>query len=93
VTRIVDDTAPQWPRADGMGHHQVRITGRPEIVLTLECRGEGGDHVAGGNAAAAARIVHAIPWLATMEPGLVCGADLPLIAGSGLLATRSRASA
>ncbi|HKJ25872.1 MAG TPA: dihydrodipicolinate reductase [Myxococcota bacterium] len=86
VTRIVDDTAPQWPRAAGTGHHQVRISGRPEMTLTLECRGEGGDPVAGGNAAAAARLVHAIPWMARLEPGLLCGADLPLIAGRGLVA-------
>jgi hypothetical protein len=86
VTRIVDDTAPQWPRAAGTGHHQVRLSGRPELTLTLECR-DAGDPVAGGNAAAAARLVHAIPWLATAEPGLVCGADLPLIAGRGLVAS------
>ncbi|NNL64842.1 MAG: dihydrodipicolinate reductase [Myxococcales bacterium] len=86
VTRIVDDTAPQWPRAEGMGHHQVLVRGRPDIRLTLECMGPGGDHVAGGNAAAAARLVHAIPWLAEAPPGLLSGADLPLIAGRGSFA-------
>jgi hypothetical protein len=96
VTRIVDDTAPQWPRpvagasGVGMGHHQVRLTGRPDLTLTLECHGAQGDHVAGGNAAAAARLVHALPWLARLEPGLVCGADLPLIAGRGLVAGSSK---
>ena len=86
VTRIIDDTAPQWPRAQGMGHHQVLIRGRPDIRLTLECTGPGGDHVAGGNATAAARLVHAIPWLAEAPPGLLSGADLPLIAGRGSFA-------
>jgi hypothetical protein len=84
VTRIVDHTAPQWPRPGGMGHHRVRVRGRPELELSLECRGAGGDHVAGGNAAAAARIVHAIPWLRGAAPGLYSAADLPLIAGRGL---------
>ena len=85
ITRIVDDTAPQWPRADGMGHHQVRITGRPNIALTLESTDESGDHVAGGNATAAARLVNAIPWLCDAPPGLVSGFELPLIVGRGLV--------
>ncbi len=85
ITRIVDDTAPQWPRAEGMGHHQVRITGRPDITLTLESEGPGGDHVAGGNATAAARLVHAIPFVCEAAPGLLSGADVPAIVGRGLV--------
>jgi hypothetical protein len=81
ITRIVDDTAPHWPRAAGMGHHQVRIAGRPDLVLTLECTDERGDRVAGGNAAAAARLVNAIPALCAAPPGLVSGFELPLVAG------------
>jgi hypothetical protein len=84
ITRIVDDTAPQWPRADGMGHHQVRITGRPNIALTIESSDESGDHVAGGNATAAARLVNAIPWLCEAPRGLVSGFEVPLIVGRGL---------
>jgi len=85
ITRIVDDTAPQWPRPPGMGLHQVRVTGRPDIELSLECRGHGGDHVAGGNLTAAARLVNAIPTLCEAPPGLVAGADLPLVLGRGLV--------
>ena len=85
VTRIVDDTAPQWPRADGAGHHQVRITGRPQMLLTLECEDATGDRAAGGNSAAAARLVNAIPHVCQAPPGLLCAADLPLIVGRGLV--------
>ena len=87
VTRIVDDTAPQWPRPAGMGHHQVRIEGRPSMTLTLECEDEHGDHVAGGNAAAAARLVHAIPYLCDAEPRIHMGIELPLLVGRGLVRT------
>lgn len=82
VTRIADETAPQWPRPEGMGHHQIRIEGRPNLTVTLACE-DGGDHVAGGNTAAAARLVNAIPWLCAAPPGLVSGAELPLLSGRG----------
>lgn len=88
VTRIVDDTAPQWPRALGMGHHRVAIRGRPDISLTFEGVVDG-DHVAGGNAAAAARLVNAIPFVCRAEPGLLCGADVPAIPGRGLVRVRA----
>jgi hypothetical protein len=84
VTRIVDDTAPQWPRAAGMGHHQVRISGRPDVTLTFEGT-VGGDHVAGGNTAAAARLVNAIPFVCEAGPGLLSGADVPAVVGRGLV--------
>jgi hypothetical protein len=85
ITRVVDDTAPQWPRPSGMGHHQVRIEGRPRMTLTLECEDEHGDHVAGGNATAAARLVQAIPFLCQAPPGVHSGIELPLIVGRGLV--------
>jgi hypothetical protein len=85
ITRIVDDTAPQWPRATRQGHHQVLIQGHPNIALTLECEDAAGNHAGGGNSTAAGRIVNAIPWLCDAAPGLVCGSELPLIAGRGLL--------
>ena len=83
ITRIVDDTAPQWESPHGMGYHRVRVTGRPNITLTLESEDEHGDHVAGGNTTAAARITHAIPAVCAAPPGLLAAADLPLIAGRG----------
>ena len=42
-----------------------------------------GDHVAGGNSTAAARLVNAIPWVCGAEPGLVGGADVPPAVGLG----------
>lgn len=85
ITRITDDTAPQWPRAEGMGHHRVRITGRPNVCVTVESEDDTGDHVAGGNATAAARLVNAIPLVCQAPPGLLSGAELPLVVGRGLV--------
>ena len=85
ITRIVDDTAPQWESASGMGYHRIRISGRPNITLTLESEDEHGDHVVGGNTTAAARITHAIPDVCAAAPGLLAASDLPLIAGRGLV--------
>jgi hypothetical protein len=63
----------------------VRITGHPNVLLTLECEDALGNHAGGGNATAAGRIVNAIPVLRRLPAGLVGGAELPLIAGRGLL--------
>jgi hypothetical protein len=90
VTRIVDDTAPQWEGASGMGYHAVRISGTPNISLTLESEDEHGDHVGGGNTTAAARITNAIPWVCDAPPGLLAASDLPLIAGRGLVRPPAR---
>ena len=57
------------------------------MVLTLGCEDADGDRAAGGNAAAAARLVNVIPWLCEAPPGLLCGADLTLLPGPGLLRT------
>ncbi len=85
VTRISEDAAPDWPRADGSGSHGVRITGRPNIRLTLTAEDEGGDRAAGGNATAAARVVNAIPVVCAAPPGLLDALDVPLQVGRGLL--------
>lgn len=90
ITRIVDDTAPQWESARGMGYHAVRISGTPNISLTLESEDEHGDHVAGGNTTAAARITNAIPWVCDAPAGLMAAVDLPLIAGRGLVRPPAR---
>ncbi len=87
VTRIVDDTAPQWPRPEGVGQHEVHVTGRPSLHLRFSCDDGSGDHVAGGNATAAGRLVNAIPALCEAPPGLLSGADLPLVTGRGLVRT------
>lgn len=85
ITRIDDATAPQWPRPAKQGHHQIRLSGHPEMVVTIECEDAAGNHAGGGNSAAAGRIVNAIPELCRAPAGLVAGTELPLIAGRGLL--------
>ena len=85
ITRISDETATQWPRPPGQGCHQVKISGHPDILLTLECEDAAGNHAGGGNAAAAGRIVNAIPLICRAAPGLATSQDLPLIGGRGLL--------
>jgi 4-hydroxy-tetrahydrodipicolinate reductase len=71
-----------------MGHHQVRILGRPELTVTFESVVDG-DHVAGGNAAAAARLVNAIPFVCEAPPGLLSGGDIPATPGRGLFGRAS----
>ncbi|MDE0884304.1 MAG: dihydrodipicolinate reductase [Myxococcota bacterium] len=86
VTRISDDTAPQWPKPAGQGCHQVIITGHPDITLTFEAEDSEGNHAGGGNAAAAGRIVNAIPQVCQAKPGLLTSRDLGPIVGRGLIA-------
>jgi hypothetical protein len=85
VTRIVSDCAPDWPLPPdgGAGAHKVVIEGRPRIEVSLEATDEGGNRAAGGNATAANRLVNAIPWLTTAEPGLYDGLDVPLTPATG----------
>jgi hypothetical protein len=85
ITRITDDTAPQWPRPAKQGHHQVRISGSPDLVVTIECEDAAGNHAGGGNSAAAARLVNAIPSVCAAAAGLLSAGDLPLISGRGLV--------
>lgn len=85
ITRIIDDIAPDWPRATGSGAHGVRITGKPNIELMIEPSDDDGDAVGGGNATAAARIINAIPAVCRAQPGLLDSLDIPAQAGRGLL--------
>jgi hypothetical protein len=85
VTRIDPECAPDWPLPPdgGAGAHRVVIEGRPRIEVSLEATDEGGNRSAGGNATAANRLVNAIPWLTSAEPGLYDGLDVPLAPASG----------
>ena len=85
VTRIDARCAPDWPMPPdgGDGTHQVIIEGSPRIVVSLEATDEGGNRAAGGNATAANRLVNAIPWLRTAEPGLYDGLDVALTPAVG----------
>jgi hypothetical protein len=85
VTRIADEVAPDWPRARRAGAHGVRISGTPNLELTIEPSDAHGESVAGGNATAAARIVNAIPAVCTAAAGLLDSIDIPAQVGRGLL--------
>jgi hypothetical protein len=85
VTRIDDEAAPDWPKPDGHGAHGVRITGRPNIELTIEAEDTSGDRAGGGNTTAAARLVSAIPVVCAAQAGLLDALDVPLQIGRGLL--------
>jgi len=82
VTRIDDEAVPEWPRpTHAQGIHQVLLSGRPDLTVTIH--GDDGDGVSagGGNATAANRIVNALPAVIDAAPGPVHPLDLPLIDG------------
>lgn len=78
VTRIHDDCAPDWPYPpEGQGGHLVRITGRPNLTVSVHGTETGEPGAAGGgNATAANRIVNAIPAVCAAAPGVVHPLDL-----------------
>ena len=85
VTRIDDDCAPDWPYpSSAQGVHQVEITGKPSISVTVhgEEHGERGA-AGGGNGTAANRIVNAIPAVCEAAPGVLHPLDVtPLNIGA-----------
>ena len=93
VTRIHPDCAPDWPSPPdgGDGAHRVVIEGRPRIEVTVEATDEGGNRAAGGNATAVGRIVNAIPWLRSADPGLYDALDVPLVPAVGKLKRKASA--
>ena len=90
VTRISADCATDWPMPPdgGDGAHRVIIEGRPRIEISVEATDEGDNRAAGGNATAANRLVNAVPWLISAEPGLYDALDVPLSPASGRITPR-----
>jgi hypothetical protein len=84
VTRIDDACAPEWPSATQPGGiHRVRVTGHPNLDVTIHGTEPGEPGAAGGgNATAANRIVNAIPAVCVARPGPVSPLDLPPISGA-----------
>ncbi len=83
ITRIDDSCAPDWdPSPSHGGVHRVKISGRPNLEVTVHGNEEGEPAAAGGgNATAANRIVNAIPAVVAAEAGVVHPLDLPRIDG------------
>jgi len=84
VTRIDDDCAPDWPTSTQPGGiHRVRISGHPNLDVTIHGTEPGEPGAAGGgNATAANRIVNAIPAVCAAAAGPVSPLDLPPITGA-----------
>jgi hypothetical protein len=84
VTRIDDDCAPDWPSSTAPGGiHRVRITGHPNLDVTIHGTEPGEPGAAGGgNATATNRIVNAIPAVCAAAAGPVNVLDLPPITGA-----------
>ncbi|MEU6126654.1 dihydrodipicolinate reductase [Streptomyces sp. NPDC047123] len=87
VTRIHPSCAPHWPTPPdgGDGAHKVIVEGRPRIEVTVEATDEGENRSAGGNATAVGRLVNALDWLVSAEPGLYDALDVPLRPAAGRL--------
>jgi hypothetical protein len=87
VTRIDDDCAPDWPvSTEPGGIHRVRITGHPNLDVTIHGTEPGEPGAAGGgNATAANRIVNAIPAVCDAPAGPLSVLDLPPITGAAQL--------
>ena len=85
VTRLDDALAPDWPQPAGHSGYRVVVTGNPSYTLDLQMMGDDGDHNTAGLVGTAGRIVNAIPYVCSAEPGLLSALDLPLVTGKGLL--------
>ncbi len=87
VTRIDDGCAPEWPTSTSPGGiHRVRITGHPNLEVTIHGTEPGEPGAAGGgNATAANRIVNAIPAVCAAAAGPLSALDLPPVTGSAQL--------
>jgi 2,4-diaminopentanoate dehydrogenase len=85
VTRIVADIAPDWPSPqDGSaGAHMVKITGRPNIEVSVVADDEGKGRANGANATLSGRIVDAIPALVAAAPGMIDAVQVPIGIGKG----------
>ena len=85
VTRLRPDIAPHWPAPPGKGGYRVKISGSPNINVSLELEGDGGDENSGGLIVTAMRLLNSIPAVCEAPPGVLCALDLPLVTGRGLM--------
>jgi hypothetical protein len=85
VTRLDDALAPEWPQPVGHSGYRVIVTGNPSYTCDVQMMGDDGDHNTAGLVGTAGRLVNAIPYVCSAEPGLLSVLDLPLVSGKGLL--------
>lgn len=87
ITRIHDDCAPDWPYPhEGQGSHQVQVTGRPNLTVSVHGTETGEPGAAGGgNATAANRIVNAIPAVCAADPGVLHPLEVASVVARGQL--------
>jgi 4-hydroxy-tetrahydrodipicolinate reductase len=85
VTRLHDEVAPEWPEQIGQGGYRLVIEGEPTIHCTFHAVGEDGDHNTGGLIVTATKLLNAVPAVVAAPPGMLTAADLPVIAGRGLV--------
>ena len=85
VTRLRPDIAPHWPQPPGKGGYRVRIEGSPNVNVSLELEGDGGDENSGGLIVTAMRLLNSIPAVCAAPPGVLSALDLPLVTGRGLM--------
>ncbi|WP_280370139.1 diacylglycerol kinase [Nocardia wallacei] len=85
VTRLRAELRPDWPQpAQPGGSYRVEITGEPSYTVDICPTSRHGDHNHAAIAAAAGRIVNAIPAVVAAAPGIRTTLNLPLITGRGL---------
>jgi len=85
ITRLREDIAPHWPAQPGKGGYVVKLEGSPNIKVTLELEGDGGDENSGGLIVTATRLLNAIPAVVAAPPGVLSALDIPLVTGKGLM--------
>jgi hypothetical protein len=79
ITRIHPSCAPDWPQPDeGVGDHRVIVDGDPQLTIVSRADVPGGTRADGGNTTAANRLLGAIDWLASQQPGIYDGLEVPL---------------
>jgi hypothetical protein len=80
VTRLREDLRPDWAQpAQPGGSYRVEITGEPSYVVDICPTSNKGDHNYAAIAAAAGRIVNAIPAVIAAPPGIRTTLNLPLV--------------
>jgi hypothetical protein len=80
VTRLREDLRPDWAQpAQPGGSYRVEITGEPSYRVDICPTSKKGDHNYAAIAAAAGRIVNAIPAVIAAPPGIRTTLNLPLV--------------